>query len=66
MMNTQTITIEVRSVYGQTKLYPACQRSQQFADLIGTKTLTARAVKQIEAMGYEVVSVSNADWRIAA
>lgn len=60
------ITVEVRNVYGQAKVYPVCAKAQQFAALVGTKTFTHRALCQIEALGYEIISIANADWRRAA
>lgn len=56
------ILIEVKSVYGELKAYPACGRARCFADLAGTKTLTYAALKLIEQLGFVVVSTANADW----
>lgn len=46
--------VEIREVYGETKCYPACEKSKLFAELIGTKTLTDRAMKTITALGYQI------------
>lgn len=46
------IYIEVREVYGNKTVYPACKLSKAFADLAGTKTLTHTALCIIESMGY--------------
>jgi len=54
MMN---ITVEVRDVYGQVKFYPKCDSAKLFADIAGTKTLTADALKKIEALGYSVATI---------
>lgn len=49
-----TIMVEVRDVYGQTKIYPVCGEAQIFADIAGTKTLLPEDIKRIQMLGYEV------------
>ena len=66
MSESPTITVEVRTVYGVPKVYPACERSKLFARVAGTTTLTRAALEAIQALGYEIVSTANADWRRAA
>ncbi len=48
------ITLEVRTVYGVDKFYPACPTSQRFADLLKQTTLTKSDIKQIEDIGFGV------------
>ena len=48
------ITIRADKVYGINTFYPACDRSKIFARLAGTKTLTAHALRDITALGYEI------------
>lgn len=60
--HTLEITIEVRSVYGVTKLYPICEKAKVFAAIAGSKTLTLATVRKIERLGYQVISVANADY----
>lgn len=62
----QAIQVEVKSVYGQSKVYPLCAQAKLFAELAGTTTLTARSLRLVEKLGYEIVSVADADWRQAA
>lgn len=50
----RTITIEVRSVYGQNKAYPVCADAHLFAQMLRTKTLTLEALKDIIALGYTI------------
>lgn len=55
--STQTkpvITVRITSNYGTPTIYPACTVSKTFADICGTKTLTARVVKLIKQLGYDV------------
>ena len=45
------ITVTIKSVYGVDKMYPACENARRFAEIAGTKTLTAHTIRQIKAMG---------------
>lgn len=48
------ITVKLKDVYGVQKIYPACDTSEKFAALAGTKTLTREALAIIKSMGYAV------------
>ena len=48
------ITIELRSVYGEWRAYPACSDSRVFANMLGTKTLTDTALMHIRRLGYAI------------
>jgi len=50
----KTITIEIRSQYGNTVAYPACQAAKLFARIAGTKTLSTQALKDIQALGFDI------------
>lgn len=50
-----TITVQIREVYGSPKVYPVCAKAKQFAALVGTKTLTLDALTKISALGYTVM-----------
>jgi hypothetical protein len=52
---TQTIKIQIRSIYGVDTVYPACPAAVAFASIAGTKTLTHRILCLIEGMGYAIV-----------
>lgn len=49
-----TITVELKSIYGVQAVYPACHASKLFAQIAGTKTLTRAAVASIKALGFTV------------
>lgn len=49
-----TITVELKSIYGIQAVYPACHASKLFAQIAGTKTLTRAAVASIKALGFTV------------
>lgn len=53
-MTTQTIRVQVKSVYGEDKFYPACPQAQMFADIAGTKTLTEATLRILIRAGWEV------------
>ncbi len=48
------ITVTIKHVYGEHKVYPACENSRRFAEIAGTKTLTPHTMRQIKAMGITV------------
>ena len=48
------ITVTIKHVYGEHKVYPACENSRRFAEIAGTKTLTPHTIRQIKAMGITV------------
>lgn len=51
----KTIHITVKQNYGNFTIYPNCEVSKIFASIAGTKTLTFQALKNIKALGYEVI-----------
>ena len=44
--------IEIKSVYGQDKVYPVCEKAQIIASLSGTKTLTPETIALAKLLGY--------------
>ncbi len=55
------ITVLLKEVYGEQKAYPHCDMARKFAQLLGTKTLTRDALRQIKDMGYEIEAVFPSD-----
>ena len=49
------IQVEIRTQYGNTVAYPACQTAKIFSRIAGTKTLSAQTLKDIQALGFGVV-----------
>lgn len=49
------LKIKIREVYGQRLLYPQCDKSRLFCQLLGTKTIPVSHVRTIEALGYRFV-----------
>lgn len=52
--NMQTLTFKEKSVYGRTLIYAACDKSNIFAGLLGTKTFTLGQLGLIKSLGYEI------------
>lgn len=48
------VTVKEKSVYGKTLIYPACDKSNIFAGLVGAKTFTLHHLTLIEGLGYKV------------
>jgi hypothetical protein len=48
------IAVEVRDVYGVSKVYPADPTARHLAELAGTRTFTPRALDTIRRLGYIV------------
>lgn len=44
--------LELKSVYGEDKIYPLCDKARQFASIAGTKTLTKGVLRSMINLGY--------------
>ena len=51
------ITIEPKTVYGNTLYYPICDKDKLFAKIAETTTLTYHAIQHVKALGYEVEAI---------
>lgn len=47
-----TLIVTKRSVYGVTRVYPACDTSRLFASVARDKTLTDDTLAKLKAAGY--------------
>lgn len=47
-----TIKVEIKNVYGNRTVYPACDKSRLLAALTGNRTLTPDAIETIKRLGY--------------
>ena len=50
--------VSLRSVYGNVLVYPVNEVAHKFADLLEVKTFSARQRRDIKALGYEFVQVT--------
>jgi len=48
------IQVDIRSQYGNTVAYPICDAAKLFPRISGTKTLPAQALKDIQALGFDI------------
>ncbi len=48
------ITVQIKSVYGQPRIYPVCDKAKAFARLTGHKCLSKSDIEIIESLGFEV------------
>ena len=53
-METLKITVQMDKHYGSYLFYPVCEKAKIFADLLGTKTLSYRALEGIKKLGYQI------------
>jgi hypothetical protein len=51
---TNQISVEIKTIYGVDKIYPACPKAELFCKLVSQKTLTQRDVGLIKQLGIEV------------
>ena len=54
-MNTELI-VEPKKTYGETRIYPKCEKSKIFAEMLGQATLTPRNIQAIIRLGYTVTA----------
>lgn len=48
------VIVKARSIYGETKFYPANDAAEIFAKIAGTKTLTLATLGHIKSLGLEL------------
>lgn len=53
------IQIEMKEVYGDTKIYPVCEKAKLFSKIANTKTLTKETLENIERLGYQLELIVN-------
>ena len=51
------ITVSIKNVYGEDKIYPACPKAEIFCRMLGQKTLTPTDIQHIKALGFVVFKV---------
>jgi len=56
-MDANLVKIEVKSVYGNSLIYPANEAAEIFASLAGTKTLSRADLTKIVKLGFRVEQV---------
>ena len=51
------IKIQARSVYGEIKIYPVCDKAKHFAEIANTKTLTLHTLACVMRLGFTLVEL---------
>lgn len=49
------IYFTLKQTYGKVRVVPLCVNATAFADIAGTSTLTLRAMRNVEALGYKLM-----------
>ncbi len=49
------ILVEIKNVYGNETIYPACAKASLFCEIAGTKTITNQTKDLIKQLGYTIV-----------
>ena len=55
LRTTMEITIRIKNVYGEEKIYPVCAKAEIFAAMLGQKTFTNDNLRHIRNLGYTVM-----------
>jgi hypothetical protein len=51
------IKVQIRTIYGVETVYPLCNQAKAFARIARTKTLTIDTLREIKALGYDIVDM---------
>ena len=54
------IKVQIKQVYGNTMVYPFCEKAKLFAKIAGQKTLTSETIGHIKSLGYTIQVVQEA------
>ena len=49
-----TITVKIKNVYGQERIYPICQQAKTFIELTGKLTFDKFDIEKIKSLGFEI------------
>lgn len=52
-MNNE-IQVEIKTIYGEERIYPACHTSHLLAEMLNQRTLTRKNIEKIKGMGFTV------------
>lgn len=63
---TKVVEIKVKSVYGNTLIYPANEAAELIAKIAGTKTLSNQVLAYAEQLGFQIKEVPAYQLAVAA
>lgn len=49
-----SLYVEIKSVYGNNLIYPACEKSRDFLSALGLKTFTNSALRAVKILGFKI------------
>jgi len=49
------LKVKIKNVYGNRRVYPACEQSQIIADMINRDTFSEFHIEMMERLGYKIV-----------
>ena len=49
-----TIQVSIRTIFGNEKIYPICDKAKVFAKIVKQKTLTKEDIQKIKMLGVKV------------
>jgi hypothetical protein len=53
------IQVEIKSQFGNRRIFPVCEKAHLFCAIAGEKTLTDASIKSIKALGYAIEVVQS-------
>jgi len=52
IMPKRTIHVTLKNVYGEERIYPACEHSELLTAMLGQQTFTTRNIKALKELDY--------------
>lgn len=56
-LSKPTLKVRVKGPFGRELIYPDCDLSRLFCELLGQKTLTREDIDVIKRLGYEFIAI---------
>ena len=48
------ITVKIKDVWGQERIYPMCEKGKLFSNIAGSKCLSRFDIEKIKRLGFEI------------
>ena len=52
------IKVQIKNIYGNDCIYPACEKSRVFVRMLNQKTLTMKDIVNIKALGFTIEQIA--------
>jgi hypothetical protein len=63
-MQSRSIVVRIKSVYGRDTIYPVCESAKLFAAIAGTVTLTPETIQYIKGLQFGVLQEFTPDLHV--